>query len=189
MNVKLTDRDKQIISFLRKYKCANTQTLAKLFFTSRTLAERRLKKLVESGHIRRWREDILHSYTFYIGKRPTNIVHSSMISEIYAELMTKYQVVKIEREYEIRYGSNMVRTDLMAVLRINGKLQPILVECDLNRCMKYKYDSYINENYYQQKFGVKPMIISISKFKPKSNTPIKHIRLEEFKANGIEIKV
>lgn len=187
MNIKLTDRDREIIKFLREYKCADTHTLTKLFFTSKTLAERRLKKLVEGGYLRRWREDILHPYIFYINKRPTNLVHSCMISEIYAEL-SKYQVVKVQREYEIRYGSNMIRVDLMTVLRINGKLVPLLIECDLNRCMKYKYDSYISEGHYQSKFGNnKPLIISISKYKPKSNTPIKHITLQEFKKEGIKI--
>lgn len=187
MNVKLTDRDKAIIKFLREYKCANTHTLAKLFFTSQTLAERRLKKLVDSGHLRRYRMDILHPYIFYIGKRPTNIVHSCMISEIYAELISKYQVIKIQREYEIRYGTNMVRVDLMAVLRINNKLVPLLIECDLSKCMKYKYDSYISEGFYRQKFGTKPIVISISKFKPKSNIPIKYMPLDEFKNHGIKI--
>ena len=187
MNIKLTDRDKEIIKFLKEYKCANTHTLAKLFFTSVTLAERRLKKLVTGGYLRRYREDILHPYIFYTNKRPTNLVHSCMISEVYADLKSKYDVIKIQKEYELKYGSNKLRTDLMAVLRINGKLVPLLIECDLSRCMKYKYDSYINDNYYRQKFGTKPTIISISKYKPKSNTPIIYIPLDIFKESGINI--
>ncbi len=192
MNVKLTDRDKNIIQFLKQYKCADTHTLAKLFFqntkSSQILCERRLKRLVDAGHLRRWRADILHPYIFYCNKRPTNIVHSTMISSVYAELMTKYQVVKIEKEYEVRYKASKLRTDVMAILRIDGKLKPLFIELDLSGAMKNKYDIYINENYYQQKFGVKPTIISISKFKPKSSIPVKHIPLDEFKENGITIE-
>ncbi len=190
--LKMTDRDKDIISFLRQYKCADTHTIAKLFFSdaksSQILAERRMKKLSEFGKCNRWRKDILSPYIFYIGSRPTNYNHSCYISEVYANLMNKYEVVKIEREYELKFNKYKVRSDLMAVVRINGKLVPLLIEVDLSSAMKDKYDLFINDNYYQQKFPMKPIVISISRFTPKSSLSIKHITLEEFKEKGIIIK-
>ena len=39
---------------------------------------------------------------------------------------------KIEREYELKFNKYKVRADLMSVVRINGKLVPLLIEVDLS---------------------------------------------------------
>ena len=70
----------------------------------------------------------------------------------------------------------MLRADLMAVLKINGKLIPCLFEIDLKAPYNHKYDEYITNGYYKNKFPCPPTIVSISRFKHvKSNCNVKLI--------------
>ena len=181
--MKLTNRDRELLSFIREYKCANTGTIERLFFKSKQTAQKRLKILSDNKKLKKVREDINVPYTYYINKKPRNIVHTNTISEIYSYLSTNdnIKLIKAKREYEIKYRNKSIRADLMAVIKINNKIIPLLIEVDLNKTYSNKYTEYITNGYYKQLFPIKPIIISISKYKPKSSISVIHFKnVEEF---------
>ena len=165
--IKLTQRDIEIINFIKEYKIADTETLTTLFFPSQATCEKRLRKLVEARKLNRYREDILHSYVYYKGQRPTNIKHTLAISKVYSMLSSCYQIVKCRREYEFRYLNKCLRADLFVVIKVKDKLIPIIVEVELCKTYKHKYDDFINSKYYQKYFPIEPIIVVVSNNSPK----------------------
>ena len=181
MKILMTDRDIQIIEFIKEFKAVKASTIARLYFPSLATAERRLKKLVESHKLHRTRENVISEYIYYIKRKPTNVKHSLIIADIYSKLMTEQsiQLIKYKREYELKYRNITLRVDLMAVIKINNKLVPLLVEIDLTKKYKNKYSEYINSGYYQQKFGAEPEVLVISDRTPESKIQIHWYKLKE----------
>lgn len=176
----MTDRDYKIIEFIKEFKIVSSSTIARLYFPSLATAERRLKKLVDHKKLLRTRDNIISEYVYYI-KKPTNLKHCILIAEVYSKLATNkdIQVIKYKREYEIKFRAKTLRTDLMAVIKSNNKLIPILIEIDLTKSYKDKYTEYINSKYYQQKFPMIPVIVVVSNRTPKANIPVKWFKLNE----------
>lgn len=190
--IELTNRDKEIISFVKEFKAVNTSTIANLYWKDckqkLILAERRLKLLVENKKLRRDRDSILDSYYYYVGTKVPHFKHSCLIAEAYAQLKLNYDVLNYKREVQLYCRNENLKADLVVILKKDGKPIPLIIECDISRPYAYKYDSYISDNYWSSKFGVKPTIISISKWQPKSNIPIEYINVETFKESGLLIK-
>ena len=178
-NIKMTQRDYEILSFIKEYKCADTETLQRLFFPSKATAEKRLRKLCEANKLNRYREDILHSYVYYKGQRPTNLKHSLALSQVYSLFQKSFNVVKCRREWECKYYSKTLRPDLLVVIKKYDRLYPIIIECELTKSYSGKYDAFITSKYYQNYFPMQPIIIVISNRTPKANTDITWIKLEE----------
>ena len=170
MTIKLTDRDMEVLQFIKDYKCADTETIQTLFFKSQATCEKRMRKLVEARKLNRYRQDILHSYVYYKGQRPTNIKHSLAISKVYSLLSNCYQVVKAKREYEFKYLNMTQRGDLLVVIKVKDKLIPLIIEIELCKTYKYKYDEFIHNKYYQKYFPIAPVIIVVSNNSPKYTT-------------------
>lgn len=178
--MKMTDRDYKIIEFIKEFKIVSSSTIARLYFPSLATAERRLKKLVDHRKLFRTRDNIISEYIYYI-KKPTNLKHCILIAEVYSKLATNkdIQLIKYKREYEIKFRAKTFRTDLMAVIKSNNKLIPILIEIDLTKSYKDKYTEYINSKHYQQKFPMIPKIIVISNRTPKSSINIIWYKLNQ----------
>lgn len=178
--MKMTDRDYKIIEFIKEFKAVSTTTIARLYFPSLATAERRLKKLVEHKKLLRTRDDVISEYYYYT-KKPTNIKHCLIIADIYSKLTTdsNIQLIKYKREYEIKFRAKTLRTDLMVVIKSNNKLIPVLIEIDLTKSYKNKYDEYINQYYYRQLFPMEPVIVVVSNRTPKASTKIKWFKLNE----------
>lgn len=178
--MKMTDRDYKVIEFIKEFRIASASTIARLYFPSLATAERRLKKLVDNRKLYRTRDDVISEYVYYT-KKPTNIKHSLMIADIYSKLATNkdIQLIKCKREYEIKFRAKTLKADLMAVIKSNNKLVPILIEIDLTKAYKDKYTEYINSKYYQQKFPIVPKLIVISNRTPKSSINIIWYKLNQ----------
>lgn len=178
--MKMTDRDYKVIEFIKEFRIASASTIARLYFPSLATAERRLKKLVDNRKLYRTRDDVISEYVYYT-KKPTNIKHSLMIADIYSKLAINkdIQLIKYKREYEIKFRAKTLKADLMAVIKSNNKLVPILVEIDLTKSYKDKYTEYINSKYYQQLFPMVPKIICISNRTPKSSINIQWYKLNQ----------
>ena len=167
---KITERDIQVLETIKYFKCGNVKLLADLHFEGKNkvlLCQKRMKTLYDLGKVNRSkRNDCLEPYIYWKnGRMPTNYKHSLKILELYVHLKKNYDIIKHEREYEIKYGNGKsLRADLMAVININGKPTPYLFEVDLSHCYNNKYTEYIEKGYYKTKFPVPPKIISISRF-------------------------
>lgn len=176
---RLTERDKQILSFLREYKLANTSILASLFFDNSTRnTTNRMKKLYELNKVNRKRENYFEEYKYYINSCPRNEKHTLEISRAYSYIMKKYEVIKIKREYTLYIGNREIRADLLVIVKINGVIKPYIIEVDLIP-YKGKYEAYINGEYWKQMFPIEPQIISIGKNRPKTTIDIKFININE----------
>ena len=178
--MKMTDRDYKIIEFIKEFKIVSSSTIARLYFPSLATAERRLKKLVDHRKLFRTRDNIISEYIYYI-KKPTNLKHCILIADVYSKLATNknIQLIKYKREYEIKFRGKTLRTDLMAVIKSDNKLIPVLIEIDLTKSYSNKYDEYINSKYYQQKFPIVPVIVVISNRTPKSSINIIWYKLNQ----------
>ena len=181
--VVLNDRDKQIINFLQEFKIADTNTIARLFFPSVQSCSKRLKKLTDARKIYHKRDNILQQYQYYT-KYPTNVKHSLAISKIYSLIVASgYQVLKVKREYTIKYRDKELRCDLLVIIRNKqGKVVPIIFEIELSKCYDNKYTLYISKGYYKQLFGEKPIVVVCYKDRvPKSDIEILAYKLDDLK--------
>lgn len=181
----ITERDIEILSFIKEFKCVNSDIIAQLFFSDANnkvmLANRRLKKLVEIKKLNRSkRTDILEPYLYYKGSKPSNYKHSLLIAQAYADIKAKYEIVKYKREYEIKYKDTTLRADLMVIAKDNkGKLRAFIIEVQNAKQYRDKWSEYINNGYWNVKFGVEPEIIVYSRFNSyTSSIPIHFIKLE-----------
>ena len=184
MTLKMTDRDYEVLEFIKNYKVADTDTIARLYFPSIATAEKRLRKLVEAKKLNRFREDILHPYVYYKNSKPTNLKHSLAIARVYSILKSEYEVVKCKREWQCKYYSKTLQPDLMLVIRRYGKLFSLFIEVDLSKKYNEKYTSYIKSGYYKMTFPTPPIIIVISNRTPSSNIDITWLKLNEVEKIG-----
>ena len=178
-NLKLTQRDIEIINFVKEYKAVDINTIARLYFPSLATAEKRLRKLVEARKLNRSRANILEPYVYYLKSKPTNLKHSLALSQVYSLLQSNYEVVKCRREWQCKYYSKTLQPDLMLVIRRYGKLYSLFIEVDLSKKYNEKYTSYIKSGYYKMIFPTPPIIIVISNRTPSSNIDIVWVKLNE----------
>lgn len=179
-NIKLTQRDLDIIDFLKEFKICSTSTIERLFFPSQSSCEKRLAKLTDARKIARTRDNILSEYLYYIpNAKPSNIKHSLIIADVYSKIATTEKVLKYKREYEIKHRAEVLRADLMLVIQGEKGVTPLLVEIDLTKAYNEKYTQYITSGYYKQLFPIAPQIICISNRTPKTSISVQWYKLNE----------
>ena len=157
----LTKRDQEIIKFLSDYKCANTSTIANIFFNgSKRSCTRRLKNLREHGFINSSQEFVCLEMVHYIGRRPTQIKHSTIVSNFIGELYkNNIEVLKSKVEFKI----DNVRSDLLLVCKVDGKTKIFFIEvCNTKKFDLNKYVKLKNNNKWKEYFPIFPSIIVIS---------------------------
>ena len=157
----LTDRDNQIIEFLQNYKIANTSTIANIFFNgSKRPCTRRLKHLKEHGFINSSQEFVCLEMVHYIGRRPTQIIHSTIVTNFIGELhKNNIEVLKSKVEFKI----DNVRSDLLLVCKVDGKTKIFFIEvCNTKKFDLNKYTKLKQNNKWKEYFPIFPSIIVIS---------------------------
>ena len=112
--MRLTDRDIQIIDFIKVCGVVDTETICKMYFDGglRT-CQIRLKKLVDNKYIKKIeRETFLDQNVFYINKKPKQIKHKLLFSKFVAELQTLgAEILKIKSPLAI---SNLIADGFIA---------------------------------------------------------------------------
>ena len=157
----LTKRDEEIIRFLNDYKCANTSTIANIFFNgSKRPCNRRLKNLKEHGFIKSSQEFVCLEQIHYINKKPSQIKHSTIVSNFFGELYkNNIEVLKTKLEFKI----DNVRSDLLLVCKIDSKTKIFFIEvCNTKKFDINKYIKLKNNNKWKEYFPFFPSIIVIS---------------------------
>lgn len=148
MNIKLQQRDKDIIEFLKNVIVADTTTLYKIFFSDccglRTCQER-LTKLVKTGYLKRFRETYFNEYIYYIHKKPTSYLHKIVFSQLVGKL--KEQNIEIIK-YKTPLKLFNVIADGFIVYKSNG-IKMAFVEAE--RTKYFNEDKY-NQLYYSRKW-------------------------------------
>jgi hypothetical protein len=94
----LTDRDKEVFSFLEQFTTATTTQISKVVFGGNDyVCRRRLSALIKDSKViktdtgrlqlKRFRSSILAQYFYYIHKRPDSVEHYKMIADFYIALL------------------------------------------------------------------------------------------------------
>lgn len=157
----LTNRDQEILNFLNEYKCANTSTIANIFFNgSKRPCTRRLKNLREHGFIKSSQDFVCLEQIHYINKKPTQIKHSTIVTNFIGELYkNNIEILKTKLEFKI----DNVRSDLLLVCKVDGKTKIFFIEvCNTKKFDINKYIKLKNNNNWKEYFPIFPSIIVIS---------------------------
>ena len=115
--MRLMQRDKQIIDFLKTTKCADCESISILFFNGSLRAcQKRLKILSECGYTRRFRRDHWSEYIYYVGPKPKQYSHDIYLSKLLAYLKNhNIEVLKYKGTTKI----NNIIIDGVIVLKVN----------------------------------------------------------------------
>lgn len=179
--VKLTDRDVKIIDFLKNNKCADTMTLSNIFFNgSLRSCQHRLKKLVDNGDLKVFRENILSSNIYYVKKKPSSYKHALKVTQFIAELYKLgIEVLKIKTPYAI---GNMI-ADSLLVVRVNGDVKILWLEVELSKFFNLtKYEDLYYSRKWKEALPNFGSIVVVSGKKVKTNNKFNIIKIDtEFK--------
>lgn len=157
----LTERDSKIIEFLKDYKCATTSSIATIFFQgSKRPCTRRLKNLREHGFINSSQEFVCLEQIHYIGKKPTQLKHSTILTNFISKMYeNNIDILKSKVEYKI----DKIRSDCLIVCKINDKTHIFFIEvCNTKKFDVKKYIKLKESNTWRNVFPVFPNIIVIS---------------------------
>ena len=138
----ITTRDLQVIRYLEKGFLLNADICSRLIYwtkneaTSLNIAQRRLKELYRLKQVKRVREFVGQSYTYYLDKAPTKTKHRLMMSNFLSMLMINGFEVDLENTFiewkgvEKRFG---VRPDLLVTFNYGDSSYQLLVEIDITK--------------------------------------------------------
>lgn len=138
----ITTRDLQVIRYLEKGFLLNADICSRLIYwtkneaTSLNIAQRRLKELYRLKQVKRVREFVGQSYTYYLDKAPSKTKHRLMMSNFLSMLMINGFEVDLDNTFiewkglEKRFG---VRPDLLVTFNYGDSTYQLLVEIDLTK--------------------------------------------------------
>lgn len=139
----LTSRDLELIRYCEKNFLINAEIASRLVYwtknekSSLNIAQRRLKEIVkQQKQVKRVREYIGQSYTYYIGKNPTKTKHRLMMSDFLSRMVADgFKIVLEETQVEYkgleeRYN---IRPDLLVTFVYGNKKYQAFVEVDLTK--------------------------------------------------------
>ena len=175
--VKLTDRDINLIEFLKENKVADTQTLSHIFFNSSLRScQHRLKKLCDNGDLKAFRENILSPNIFYVKKKPSSYKHALKVTQFIAELhKLGIEILKIKTPFKC---GNMI-ADSLIICRINGDVKILWTEIELTKFFNL---SKFEDLYYSRKWKeVLPKfgdIVVVTDKKVKTNNTLNIIKIK-----------
>ena len=184
--VKLQDRDVKIIEFLKDNKVADTQTLSNIFFNgSLRSCQHRLKKLVDNGDLKVFRENILSQNIYYVKKKPLSWKHALKVTQFIAELhKLGIEVLKIKTPYAI---GNMI-ADSLIVVRINGEVKILWLEVELTKFFDLsKYENMYYSRKWKEVLPSFGSIVVVSDKKVKTNDKFNIIKIKSDFSNIEEL--
>ena len=181
MRVKLQDRDIKIIEFLKANKCATTETISHIFFNSSLrVCQHRLKKLVDVGEIKAFRENILTQNIYYVTRKPTSYKHALKVTQFIAELYKNdIEILKSKVPYKL---ANII-ADGLFVVRINGEVKILFLEVELQKYFNLnKYNELYYSRVWRDIFPVFPSIVVVSDKRVDTDNKFNIIKIDtEFK--------
>lgn len=184
--IKLTDRDIEIIEFLKLNKCADTETLSHIFFNSSLRAcQNRLKKLADNGNIKAFRENILTQNIYYVRRKPISYKHALKVTQFIAELhKLNIEIIK----YRVPYKVGNVIADALFVIKVNNQAIPIFLEVELTKFFDLeKYQRLYYSRDWKEVFPMFPRVVVITDKKVKTDRKIDIIKIDTVFSNIKEL--
>lgn len=93
----LTERDREVISFVEKFKIVKTSQIEQMFFKSKPTCQRRLKMLADDEYLHRERGRVSLEYAYYYEKRPRYADHALKLVDFYIA-MKPYEIRRFDIE-------------------------------------------------------------------------------------------
>lgn len=153
----VTTRDLEIIRYLEKNFIINAEIASRLVYwtkndqSSLNIAQRRLRELYKLKQIKRVREFVGQSYTYYLGKTPTKTKHRLLMTDFISRCEMNGFHVDLERTecewkgLEDRFG---IRPDLLVTFTYANRTYQLLVEVDITK-------EYSNAKKYKKVYKAK----------------------------------
>ena len=176
----ITERDLQIVNYMKRVKYSTTKILADMFFNNGgknyyIIAIKRLKKLVDNGYfnsIPANNKKVGRPMTLYyvddVTLDKTNLNHALSIANLSYEL-TKNNAYIVDVEVE-KYYSEKIRIDALYKVVYNKKKRLFIVEFDITKKFNVtKYEYFKKSGEWKNYFKVFPRIVSVSNKKSISN--------------------
>lgn len=111
------------------------------------MANKRLHKLFDYGYINRTRNSSWENYTYYLNRKPAQLIHSDCIARTYLWLLNKGYTI---HDYEVQKQYNKVRPDMAVDIEKNGKRRMVAIEVELsNNNIKKKIKQYEEQNLFK----------------------------------------
>lgn len=138
----LTTRDLKVVRYCEKNFLINADIASRLVYwtkneaSSLNIAQRRLRELHNLKQVKRVREFVGQSYTYFLGKTPTQTTHRLMISDFISRMVVNGFEIELDRtevEWKGLEKQFNVRPDLLVTFNYNGRLYHLLVEVDLTK--------------------------------------------------------
>lgn len=186
----ITERDKQIIRYMKIVKYATTRNIAELFFNNGSknyhiVTLKRMNKLVNNGYLESVPanvNEIGRPITLYyiddnkVNKR--NYRHALAVSNFSAKLkLNGVEIIELQTEI---YLSNKIRVDAIYKVIYNGKKRLFLVEFDITKKFNVtKYEYFKKSGEWKDYFKVFPRIVSVTDNKVSYSDTVNIIHLDK----------
>lgn len=183
----LTDRDKEIIQFLKDFKVATTTTISDLYFNSSIRpCQRRLKYLSEHGYIKSYQENVITEKVHYAKRKPTNLQHALILSEFISKLkINNIEILK----YKVPYKLENIIADAFIAIRKDNRNYIYFVEVENTKQFNLsKYEQLYYNRSWKDIFPIFPGIIVITDKPIKINNKFNIINIS-LNLNNIEEKI
>lgn len=133
----ITNRDIEVVEFLKEFKVARRDTLLALFYPSLRIAQERLSILTDEKLIKRIRDHNNMQYIYYT-KMPEQLKHSLLVTDFYRELRKRSD--KVTFKIEPQYGS--IRPDAVFGYMEGDKGKIGLLEAEISH-KGFDWNKYI----------------------------------------------
>lgn len=183
----ITNRDQNILNFLEDFHISTSNQIHRLFFnnTSYRYSRKRLQYLFNKLElIKQTRSTIDNCFAYYINKKPVQIHHDLLRTELYTCIKNQYHILEWNNETTIVN----IRPDALCYINNNGITYPVFIEIHLNN--KFNFDKYIDftkANDIKAMFGLMPKVIIFTdrQINIPTNIGIKFKAIDIYNMNGL----
>lgn len=136
-------RDQTALNLLDDFHCATTAQIHRLIFpkTSYRFAASRIKYLYDAEYIKRTNSTIDKGYAYYTDKKPIQLHHNLIRTELYSHMMGKYNIAGWKNEHTIEG----VRPDAICFVEHSGIEFPIFIEIHITS--KFDFEKYKDKDF------------------------------------------
>lgn len=168
----LTTRDLEVIRYLEKNFLINAEIASRLVYwtkneaSSLNIAQKRLKEMFRLKQVKRVREYVGQSYTYYLSKAPTKSKHRLMMTDFISRMVASGFEIDLdltEVEWKGVEDQFSIRPDVLVTFTYNEKIYHLLVEIDLTKEFTNgkKYERLINAKRNGELKGILDGIVGV----------------------------
>ena len=154
MGIRLTNRDIQIIEFLKEFRVASTSDLMELFNFNQSSINRRMKQLMEefkdikkidynptyNFYNDKYKCKLKNENVYYWKRKSKSIEHDLLINKVYMELLNNknFVIKEFKREHRITLDDFTVIVDGYILIEYRDREYEYLLELENNKNWNYK---------------------------------------------------